>query len=69
MNVKTAKPIRPKFCVGPQMAPGRVLNDKIFKYLSPSKFFVKIRDFFVLFNDVHKDNMFTINNSKSLVNS
>ena len=44
INVKTAKPIKPKFCVGPHMAPGRVLNDH-----NSTKFFVKIRDFFVLF--------------------
>ena len=24
INVKTAKPIRPKFCVGPHVAPGKV---------------------------------------------
>ena len=43
------------------------MNDQNFKYLSPSKFDVhKIlcenpRIIFVLFYDVHKENMFTIN--------
>ena len=26
--VKTAKPIAPKFCVGPHMSPGKVQNNK-----------------------------------------
>ena len=52
------------------------MNDQNFKYLSPSKFDLhyvfdnfEIHEFFcenpriifVLFNDVHKENMFTIN--------
>ena len=45
------------------------MNDQNFKYLCPSKFdlhlifenFENPRIFFVLFHDVHKENMFTIN--------
>ena len=33
-NVKTAEPIRLKFCVGPQ---GRSIDDQKFKKLSPNK--------------------------------
>ena len=70
-----AKPIGPKFFVGDQGLQGRFMNHQNFKYLSPSKFdcrffkIMKIREFFcenpriifVLFYDVHKENMFTIN--------
>ena len=38
INVKTAEPIKPKLCVGPQWSQGRFMNDQNFKYLSPSKF-------------------------------
>ena len=38
INVKTAEPIGPKFCVGPQWAQERFMKDKNFKFLSPPKF-------------------------------
>ena len=33
INVKTAAPIGPKFCVGPHMTQGRFMNDQNFKIL------------------------------------
>ena len=33
INVKTTEPIRPKFCVGPQGAPGKVYGQSDFKYI------------------------------------
>ena len=43
MNVKTAEPIRPKFCVGPHVAPEKVYSQSDFKYLK--KFYLKIFNF------------------------
>ena len=55
INVKTAEPIGPKFCVGPHMTPGKVLLS--FKYWPPknqfslnfenSQFFIKYSNFSV----------------------
>ena len=74
INVKTAEPIGPKTFVGPHGAPGKVYEWSKFqifvsikirsslnfwKFWKSTKFIVKIRD--VLFYDVHKENMFTIN--------
>jgi len=33
LNVKTAEPIRPKFCMGPHVAPGKVYGPSDFKYV------------------------------------
>ena len=33
INVKTAEPIRPKFCVRTHMAPGKVYSKSDFKYV------------------------------------
>ena len=33
IKIKTAEPIRPKFCVGPSMAPGKVYGQLDFKYV------------------------------------
>ena len=33
INVKTAEPIRPKFYVGPHVAPGKVYGQSDFKYV------------------------------------
>jgi len=76
INDKTAKPIRPKFCVGPHVSPGKVYEWSTFqifvsikirfslnfwKFWKSIKLSVKIHElFFVLFYDVHKENMFTI---------
>ena len=46
INVKTAEPIRPKFCVGPQLAPGKVYQ--LSKFL---KFAIK--SFYILYNVVY----------------
>ena len=77
INVKTAEPIGPKFFVGHLGTPGKVYESSKFqifvsiKIRSSLKFFkiLKIREFFcenpriifILFYDVHKENMFTIN--------
>ena len=77
INVKTAEPIGPKFFVGHLGTPGKVYKWSKFQILvsikirSPlnflifwksTKFFCKNpRIIFVLFFDVHKENMFTIN--------
>ena len=67
INVKTAEPIGPKFCVAPPGTPGKVYE------LSKSKIIVfkicvfvknfknfKIREsFFVKSGNLHKENMFT----------
>ena len=76
INVKTAEPIRPKFCVGPHVSPGKVYEwskfqifDSIkirfllnfWKFWKSTIFLLKSANFFfVLFYDVHKENMFTI---------
>ena len=76
INVKTAEPIRPKFCVEPHVAPGKVyewLKLQIFvsikirfslnfwKFWKSTHFLLKSANFFfVLFYDVHEENMFTI---------
>ena len=56
------KPIRPKFCVGPHVAPGRFMNDKNFKYLSPIKIrcSLNFRKFTKFLVKIHRENMFTI---------
>ena len=33
IKIKTAEPIRPEFCVGPSMAPGKVFGQLDFKYV------------------------------------
>ena len=74
INVRTAEPIVPKFCVGPHLCPqGRLMIDRNFKISLLTKFnFHKIfkihetfvwnlRTFFVIvFYNVHKEKMFTI---------
>ena len=66
------EPLRPQFCVGPHMAPGKVYEWSKFqifvpikirfsfnflKLWKPTKFFVKIREHFLFcFYDVHKEN-------------
>ena len=76
INVKTAEPIRSKFCAGPHVAPGKVnkwskfqifvfikirFSLNFWKFRKSTNFFVKICElFYVLFYDVHKENMFTI---------
>ena len=43
INVKTAEPIRPKFCVGPHVAPGKVYDrSKFQKFVFKSFYFCKI---------------------------
>jgi len=74
INVKTAEPIGPKFFVGPLGTPGKVYESsniclhqnsiviKFFKILKINEIFCENqRIIFVLFYDVHKENMFTIN--------
>ena len=39
INVKTAEPIRPKFCVGPLWSQGRFINDQNFKNLCLKVFY------------------------------
>ena len=76
INVKTAVPIGPKFCVEPHVTPGNVYEWSKFKsyasikirfslnfwkFWKSTKVFNEIRKlFFVLFYNVHKKNMFTI---------
>ena len=70
INVKTAEPIGPKFVVGHLGTPGKVYESSKFQ-IFVIKFLkiLKIREIFcenpqiifVLFYDVHKENMFTIN--------
>ena len=45
INVKTAEPIRPKFCVGPRVAPGSVYGQSDFKYVILKYFYPKIFNF------------------------
>ena len=47
INVKTAEPIRPKFCVGPHAAPGKVYGQSDFKYV--------ILEYFVNFENARKN--------------
>jgi len=54
INVKTAEPIGPEFFVGHLGTPGKVYEWLNFFCENP-------RIIFVLFYDVHKENMFTIN--------
>ena len=74
INVKTAEPIGPKFFVGHLGTVYEWSKFQIFvsikirsslnfwKFWKSTTFFVKIRQlFFVLFYDLHKENMFTIN--------
>ena len=65
INVKTAEPISPKFFVGHLGTPGKVYKSskfQFFKILKIREIFCKNpRIIFVLFYDVHKENMFTIN--------
>ena len=60
INVKTAEPIGPKFCVGHLGTPGKVYE--FLKILKIREIFCENpRIIFVLFYDGHKENMFTIN--------
>ena len=61
-NVKTHEPIGPKFCVGPHLTPGRVINNQNLKKFASNKIgFLKILIFFlVLFYNVSKEKIFTI---------
>ena len=69
INVKTVKPIRPKFFVRPCVTPGKVYGWSNFHKIAYTKFdfqnfwkstiFYKIRDIFVL-QFVHTKNMFRI---------
>ena len=77
INVKTAEPIGPKFFVGHLGTPGKVywMIEILNIYLHQNSIFIKFfkilkiheifcenpRIIFVLFYDVHKENMFTIN--------
>ena len=74
INVKTAEPIGPKFFVGHLGTPGKVYESsniclhqnsiviKFFKILKIREIFCENpRIIFVLFYEVHKENMFTIN--------
>ena len=64
INVKTAEPIGPKFFVGHLGTLGKVYSIFItfFKILKIHDIFCENpRIIFVLFYDVHKENMFTIN--------
>jgi len=45
INVNTAKPIRPKFCVGPYMAPGKVYGQSDFDYVILKYFYLKLFNF------------------------
>ena len=74
INVKTATPIGPKFCVGLHMSTGKVYQvDQNFKNVPPNKiqfsynvenprnfFFYKIRNFFVFVLNVYKEKMFKV---------
>ena len=69
INVKTAEPIRPKFCVWPHVTPGRFMNDQNFqnlcfkvlyfcKILKSAKKYNKIRNFLFCFI-LYKEKMLT----------
>ena len=45
ITVKTAEPTRPKFCVGPYMAPGKVHGQSDFKYVILKYFYLKLFNF------------------------
>ena len=45
INVRTAKPIGPKFCVGPHMTPGKIYGKS--KFRKSTKFLFKIRKTFL----------------------
>jgi len=75
INVKTAEPIGPKFCVGPNVTPGEVYElpklEKFvfksfyfflfFKILKSADFAIKsAKFFFPLFFNVYNENTFTI---------
>ena len=45
INVKTAEPIRSKFCVGPQVAPRKVHGKSDFKYVILKYFYLKLFNF------------------------
>ena len=49
INVKTAEPIGPNFLWDLMWPQGRFMDNRIFKNLPPSKFFVKIREISVCF--------------------
>ena len=72
---KTAEPSRPKFCVGPHVITVKVyewskfqkfasfkiqFKWKFSKILKIHDLFLKSANFFVMFYNVHKENMFTI---------
>ena len=76
INVKTAEPIGPKFFVGHLGTPGKVYEWSKFqifvsikirsslnfwKFWKSTKFFVKIRELFLLCFTMYTENMFTIN--------
>ena len=45
INVKMAEPIRPKFCVGPHVAPGKVYGQSDFNYVILKYFYLKLLNF------------------------
>ena len=49
INIKTAEPIGPKFCLGPSMTTGKVLNEYKIKILKIHEIFYKIRELFACF--------------------
>ena len=62
INVKTAEPIGSKFFVGHHVTTGKVYEWSKFQIFVSIKIFCENpRIIFVLFYDVHKKNMFTIN--------
>ena len=65
INVKTDEPIGPKFFVGHLGTPGKVYESSKFQIFVSIKireiFCENPRIIFVLFYDVHKENMFTTN--------
>ena len=42
INVKTAEPIGPKFCLEPHVAPGKVFGQSDFKYVILKYFYLKL---------------------------
>ena len=71
INVKTAEPIGPKFCVGPYMTPGKVYgkikiskiiqqNSIFIKFWKLPNFFIKFANFLSLFHNTYKEKMLTI---------
>ena len=74
INVKTVEPIGSKFCVGPNMTPGKLCGSSKFqkqvsnkiRFLSNLKihefYFIKSANFSLLYYNVYIEKMFTIEN-------